>query len=240
MKFDLNGKTILLTGASKGIGYELSKHLAKENPKLILVGRKFEAKIFDKNHKYIEADLTTPVGIATLKKETKGIKIDILINMAGVGIYKPLEVLSLENFYYSQQLNLMVPFLLIKTFLSDLQDSDIGLVLNIGSGAGIIPFKNRSAYCSSKFGLRGLSLSLSEEFGGKKPSFCLITLGSTITTFGGKSIEDQKEKAKNGSAVFPVEFVAKELVKIIKDEKRASEIVLFPSEYGLGKWKKPN
>ena len=97
MKFDLKGKTILLTGASKGIGYELSKHLAKEKPKLILVGRRFEDKISDKNHKYIEADLTTPAGIATLKKETKGIKIDILINMAGVGIYSPLEDLSLAN-----------------------------------------------------------------------------------------------------------------------------------------------
>jgi len=236
---NLKGKTILLTGASKGIGLELAKQLDKEGANLILVGRKFENKNSEENHKYIDADLTKMEDIAKFRKEIEGQKIDILINMAGIGIYKSLENLSLKDFYYSQQLNLMVPFLLIKAVLDDLKQSDIGLVLNIGSGAGTMPFKNRSAYCASKYGLRGMSLSLSEEFEGKKPHFCLITLGSTITTFGGKDIKAQEEKAKNGSAIFPTKYVAKELIKIMKDGNRENEIVLYPSEHGFGEWKKP-
>jgi short-subunit dehydrogenase len=152
---------------------------------------------------------------------------------------KSLEDLSLEDFYYSQQLNVMVPFLLTKMVLDNLKKSDIGLVMNIGSGAGTMPFKNRSAYCASKYGLRGLSLSLSEEYEGRKPSFCLITLGSTMTTFGGKSIEVQKEKVKNGNAIFPIEWVANKLVEILKDEKRKDEIVVYPGNEGFGKWVKP-
>ncbi len=233
----LKNKTILLTGASKGIGLELSKQLANEQAKLILVGRTFAEQNLP-NSTYIQTDLTKMEDLAKLRSESANHKIDILINMAGVGIYKPLEDLTLEDFYYSQQLNLMVPFLLIKMMLNDLKVSEIGLVLNIGSGAGTMPFKNRAAYCSSKYGLRGLSLSLSEEFEGKKPTFCLITLGSTITTFGGKSIEAQQAAAKNGNAVFPVEYVARELVKIIKDENRPTEVVLYPSEHGFGVWTK--
>lgn len=229
----------MLTGASKGIGYELSHLLDKEGANLFLVGRNFGSERLDNRHTYICADLTTQEGISALKAKVQGHSIDVLINMAGIGIYKPLEELTLEEFYLSQQLNLLVPFLLIKTVLSDLKQSDIGLVVNIGSGAGTMPFKNRSAYCASKFALRGLSLSLSEEFNERKPSFCLITLGSTKTTFGGKTIEEQDRKTANGEAVFPVEWVAKRLIGIIKDSKRAPEIVLYPGDEVFGVWKKP-
>lgn len=234
----LKNRTIVLTGASGGIGSALSKKLTKEGVKLILVGRKFKKKELKKEHVYIETDLTSMDGIKKFKKGLKGYKIDVLVNMAGVGIYKPLKDLTLEDFYLSLQLNLMVPFLIIKAVLDDLKNSDIGLVLNIGSGAGTMPFKNRSAYCASKFGLRGLSLSLSEEYDGRKPDFCLITLGSTMTTFGGKSIKDQQEKVKNGRAIFPVDYVITELIKIIKDNNREPEIILYPSEHGFGEWKK--
>lgn len=237
-QINLQNKTILLTGASKGIGLELSKQLDQEDSKLILVGRNFADRNLDDKHTYIEVDLTTMDGLKTLREELKGHSIDVLINMAGIGTYKSLEELTLEDFYYSQQLNVMVPFLMIKAVLNDLKQSDIGLVLNIGSGAGTMPFKNRSAYCASKYGLRGLSLSLSEEYEGSKPSFCLVTLGSTMTTFGGKSIGEQEKKVKFGNAIFPVGYVAKELVKIIKDENREAEIVLYPSEHGFGEWKK--
>lgn len=236
---NLKNKTILLTGASKGIGLELSKQLDKEGANLILVSRTLPKTKVEGAHKYVEADLTKIEDIAILKKELEGLNVDVLINMAGVGIYKSFEDLPLEDFVYSQRLNLIVPFLLIKSFYEDLKNSEIGLVLNIGSGAGTMPFKNRSAYCASKFGLRGLSLSLAEEFKGRKPYFCLITLGSTLTTFGGKSIEKQQEMIREGNAILPVEYVAKELVKIIKDENREEEVVLYPADRGFGEWKKP-
>ncbi|MCA9397649.1 SDR family oxidoreductase, partial [candidate division WWE3 bacterium] len=218
---------------------ELSKQLDQEGANLILVGRNFESKDMGDRHVYVEADLTSEDGMHSLRDVLTKHSIDVLINMAGVGIYKPLEELTSEEFYVTQMINLMVPFLLTKIVLEKLKESDIGLVLNIGSGAGTMPFKNRSAYCASKYGLRGLSLSLSEEYEGRKPRFCLVTLGSTMTTFGGKSIESQEKKAAAGNAIFPVEYVAKELIEIIKDENREPEIVLYPSEHGFGEWKKP-
>jgi len=234
----LKDKTILLTGASGGIGSVLSRKLTEEGAKLVLVGRKFKNKDLGRRHTYIEADLALAEGIEKLKEGLKKHRVDVLINMAGVGIYKPLKSLTPEDFHLSLQLNLTTPFLITKAVLNDLENSDIGLVLNIGSGAGTMPFKNRSAYCASKYGLRGFSLSLSEEYDGRKPDFCLITLGSTMTTFAGKSIEKQQEKVRNGGAIFPVEYVATELIKIIKDKNRKFEVVLYPSEHGFGRWKK--
>lgn len=159
--------------------------------------------------------------------------------MAGIGIYKSLDELEVEDLEKSLSVNVTAPFFLIKLLYKKLQVSDLGLVLSIGSGAGTMPFSRRSAYCTSKYALRGLSLSLSEEHESQKPEFCLITLGSTMTTFGGKSIEEQQKKIENGNAIFPVEYVAKELVKIIEDDKRDPEIILYPSEHGFGEWKKP-
>lgn len=237
---NLNNKTILLTGASGGIGSVLAEKLAKEKANLLLVGRKFKKKNLELPHIYIEADLTTKEGISQLRNTLKNYSVDVLVNMAGVGIYKSFEDYTPDDFYYSLQVNLMLPFSITKIVLDDLKKSDIGLVLNIGSGAGVMPFKNRTGYCASKYGLRGLSSSLSEEYEGRKPYFCLITLGSTMTTFGGKSIEEQERQVREGSAIFPPEYVANELVKIIKDESRKSEIILFPSEHGFGEWKKPS
>lgn len=235
----LKNKTIIITGASKGIGLELSKLLDSERANLILVGRNFSEKPFADKHSYIEADLLTAKGISTVRTAVKDKNIDVLCNVAGIGVYKSLEELSTDDLEVSIRVNTIAPFELIKLFYERLKASEIGLVLNIGSGAGTMPFKNRSAYCASKYALRGLSLSLSEEYQDNKPHFCLITLGSTMTTFGGKSIEEQQKKVSEGNAIFPVEFVAKELVKIIKADKYEPEIVLYPGDMGFGKWEKP-
>lgn len=235
---NLKDKVIVVTGASRGIGLELSKKLFAEGANLILISRSKPTEILPNSY-FIQADLTTEEGFLKIEEYLKSTKVDILCNVAGVGIYKTLDEVTLEEMDYSYKLNVMAPFRLTKLLLKQLQSSEIGLVLNIGSGAGTMPFKNRSAYCTTKYALRGLSLSLSVEFGESKPYFCHITLGSTKTTFGGKSIEEQEKKISEGNAIFPVEYVAGELVSIIKSGKWDPEIVLYPSEHGFGTWKKP-
>ncbi len=228
----------MITGASRGIGYALAKSFQNENAKLILVARDTNSINLDSRHLKIDCDLTNEGGLKRLIDAIGDTQIDVLINNAGVGIYKSLQDLSKADVMSSLILNLVVPFELTKNLLTNLQKSDLSLVLNIGSGAGVMPFKNRSAYCASKFGLRGLTLSLAEEYDQKKPHFCLITLGSTITTFAGKSIPDQETALKQGKAAFPVAWVAAKLVEIIKDPDREKEIVLYPGDQGFGVYTK--
>ena len=237
---NLQNKSILITGASSGIGLALSQELGKEKVNLILTEREIKKTRPNSKSTLINADLSKSEDINNLIQTVNRLgQLDALINVAGIGVYKSLENITINEWENSLKVNLTAPMLLTKGFISNLQNSTLALVLNIGSGSGTMGFKNRSAYCTSKFALRGLTLSLVDEYANRKPSFCLITLGSTMTTFAGKTIEEQKERVARGEAVFPVEWVAKRLVEIIKDEKREPEIVLFPGNEGFGVWKKP-
>ena len=240
MAHNLKDKTFLLTGASHGIGLALARELDKEGARLILVSRNTEGIDLDARHMRINADLMDKKDIKRLLGSLKGKRLDGLLNVAGIGEYKPVEKLTVEEFEETLRLNVVAPFLLTKALLAKLAKSRLSLVLNIGSGAGVAPFKNRVAYCTSKFAMRGMTLTFADEFQGRKPHFCLITLGSVITTFGGKSIEKQEKLLREGKkAAFTPEWVAQRLVEIIKDPGRKPEVILYPSNYGLGDWNPP-
>lgn len=236
---DLSRKTVLITGASRGIGYALAQLLDAEGANLILVARTTDNLDFGPKHLKVNCDLSTEAGLHKLIAIVGKSQVDVLVNNAGVGIYKPMEGLTRADLESSLQLNLVAPFELTRQLMTNLRQSDLSLVLTIGSGAGVMPFKNRSVYCASKFGLRGLMLSLAEEYAHTKPHFCLITLGSTITTFAGKSISDQETALKQGKAAFPVAWVAAKLVEIIKDPDWQVEITLYPGDQGFGVYTKP-
>ena len=243
---DLKNKTILITGGSQGIGRALAECLAKEGARLILVARsenrlKEFVKKFGKRHRYYVCDLSDHKQVIPLTKLIKNDlnDLDILVNAAGVGVYKNLQDVSFEDWTNSFSTNVTAPFLLTKNLLPLLQEEKDSLVLNVGSGAGTIPMRGRSTYCATKFALRGWTLSLAEEFQGKDPRFCLITLGSTITNFSGMTIEEKEKEHTKGKAYFPVEWVANKLVEIVKNDNRETEITLFPGEFGFGVWKKP-
>lgn len=239
---NLKDKIVVITGANGGIGQALVKRLEEEEARLILIGRKFNQQ--NNKYRYYLCDLSDRNQVIDLINKLKKdfSQIDLLANIAGIGVYKPIEEVSLDEWDNSFAVNVTVPFILTKELLPLLQKNSDSLVLNIGSGAGVIPMKNRSLYCSTKFAVRGMTLSLAEEFNGRSPGFCLITLGSTLTSFGtGKAfmLEEKIRQHKEGAAYFTPEWVSDKLVEIIKDKSRKSEIVLYPSDFGFGTWKKP-
>lgn len=245
---NLKYKIVVVTGAGGGIGKALSEVFMREESTLVLIAKAKEdvnemKKKYGQNHKYYVCDLSKREDllglINNLKKDLK--HIDLLVNLAGIGIYKSIKDVNLQEWDTSIAANVSAPFILTRELLSLMQKKSDSLILNIGSGAGVIPMKNRSVYCATKFALRGLSLSLSEEFKGKSPSFCLITLGSTLTSFGignALTLEEKIEQNKKGSAYFTTEWVANKLIEIVKDNNRPAEVVLYPSDYGFGTWKK--
>lgn len=244
---DLKNKVVVITGATGGIGRKLVKELDKEGARFVLVSKSEEElqnllkTLNGKDNTYYVCDLSIQEEVVKLAKEIKSKfeYVDILINLAGIGIYKPIEEVSLDDWNSSLNIGLTAPFILTKNIIELLKKNKDSLVLNMGSGAGVIPMAGRSTYCSMKFGLRGLTLSLAEEFKRTKPSFCLITLGSTLTSFGPMSLEEKKENQLKGMAYFTPEWVAKKLAEIIKNDKREIEYTIYPGDYGFGWWKKP-
>lgn len=219
----------IVIGASGGIGHALVSALESEGYKVTGVSRT----------ENIKCDLTDYCQIDNAIQRIKESvdTIDLLINAAGVATYKNIPEVSDKEMQEAFMVNVIAPAIFIRE-LSPLMAHKGSLVLNLGSGAGTIPMKGRSVYCATKYALRGLSLSLGEEFENKYPKFCLITLGSTLTSFGPMSVEEKRREFEKGKAYFPAEWVVNKLMEIIKDNNREPEIVLFPGDHGFGTWKK--
>ena len=236
---NLQNKTILVTGASAGIGNGLAIKLDQEKAKLILIARS-EDKLkefiekYGSQHRYFVCDLSNINQVLDLINIIKQQydHIDVLINVAGIGVYKDISHVTVMDWQQSLAINVTAPYILTQGLLPLMSEISQSLVLNIGSGAGTIPMADRSVYCTTKFALRGWTLSLAEEFKDKNPDFCLITLGSTLTSFGEKSIDEKLQKQKQGTkSYFPVSWLADKLSEIIKDDNRQTETTLFPSHY---------
>lgn len=243
----LKDKLAVVTGATGGIGRELVKKLDHEGVQLVLISKSeielqnLVKNLKGKNNSYFVCDLSSQDAVQKLTHQIseKFKTIDILINAAGIGIYKPIEDATLDEWNNSININVTSQFLMIKGLENSLKSSEYSLILNIGSGAGVIPMAGRSVYCTTKFAVRGLTLSLAEEFKRTKTHFCLITLGSTLTSFGPMSFDEKKKEMESGKAYFTPDWVAKKLTEIIKNDKRELEYQLYPGDYGLGTWEKP-
>lgn len=245
---NLKNKVAVVTGATGGIGRELVRRLDELGVSLVLVSRtESELKSLIKNLKksvgdYFVCDFSDQTQAVKVAKEisSKYPKIDLLINASGIGVYGSIEEIDLEGWNNSFNVNVTSSFVFVKYLNKNLQRSEDSLVLTIGSGAGVIPMAGRSAYCMTKFALRGLILSLSEEFKrSKSPKFCLITLGSTLTSFGPMSLEEKVKESESGKAYFTVDWVGKKLIEIVSDDNREVEYTLYPGDYGFGTWAPP-
>jgi len=233
---ELKGKNILITGASKGMGNSIGKRLSKDGANLILVARNEEGlktlvgSLREGQHKYYVCDLSKLDEVADLIKKISADfeKIDVLINGAGIGVYKPIEEVAFAEWRESFAVGLDAVYFLTQKLLPLLNKSEKAMVINIGSGMGVIPAAGRSVYCSLKFALRGMTLSLAEEFKRTKIRFVLLTLGSVLTGFGPKTLEEKKNE---GKAYLTPEWVADRVLEIIKEGGRETEYTFYPSDY---------
>ena len=156
--------TILITGATSGLGWYLSKYFAYKGHPIVITGR--NDIVLDELAIYLPTDVYTICGdlretdvLFEIVKVSKESGVSVLINNAGVvcpGL--KIEDLSLDNINEMVDVNLKVPFLLTRMMYDDLTD-----IVNINSMVGIEPKKFRTAYTASKWGLRGFTNSLRME-----------------------------------------------------------------------------
>lgn len=236
---DLKGKIAVVTGAGGGIGSEIVRGLKKEGARTVLIEKEKSLlegimDILDGDEGFIfECDFSKSEEVEKLSREISGKfpKIDFLFNVAGIGIYKEIGDLSIEDWQRSVDINLTAPLIMIKRLLPSLENSGDSVVVNIGSGKGIIPTAGQVPYCSTKFGLRGMSLSLSKEFKNKNIDFVLMTLGSVMTNFGTGGIAQRKKLQEEGKKYLDPKDVAQKIIDIVKSEDREPEYKIYPEGY---------
>lgn len=224
----MENKIAVVTGANGGIGKELIVELEKSGIRCICIDKENT-----ENQDSLACDFSKEEELYKLVKiiTSKFHKIDFLFNVAGIGIYKPIEDLSSAEWNNSLTVNLTAPFILSKELLPLLNRASDPLIVNFGSGMGLTPSPGRIAYCSSKFGLRGLSLSLSKEFENKNVHVVLLTLGSVMTNFGTGGIEHRKRLAENGKKYLTPSDVVKKVFEIINSSKKKPEYFIYPQGY---------
>lgn len=187
----LSGKNILIVGATGGIGRETARILKPSGANLFLMGRKTDeltalAQELRISQNYcFRADITQPAEVdraaTTIHAEVGAL--DILINAAGVGIIKPVETLTHEDFMQSLNINLVGAFNLLKAFLPPMKERKKGLIINLPGVLGKTPMAGAAAYSASKYGLNGMLKSVREELKRTDIRITNIFLGGTDTPF---------------------------------------------------------
>ena len=174
----LTGKVAVVTGASKGIGASIAKHLAAEGASVVVNYASSKAgadKVIEEIKAdggkaiAVQADVAKKADIDRLFSETKKAygKLDILVNNAGIYEFAPLENITEDSFH--KQFNLNVLGLLLSTQKAvEYFDSTGGTIINVSSVAGISPPPGGSVYSATKAAVDAITKSLAKELGAKK------------------------------------------------------------------------
>lgn len=188
----LEGKTVVLTGAAGGIGSLLCSELRAEGAIVVGVDR-IDCPEADET---IIAELATEAGLAQLCETLVQRRVDLLVNLAGMQFFGPLERQGPEQIWSCYAVNLIAPATLTRCVLPQMQARGSGQIVNIGSVLGAVNYPFFAAYSSSKAGLRGLSEALRRELGKSRIAITYIAPRAVRTAFNGTDVNRFLELAK--------------------------------------------
>jgi len=187
----LEGKVAVVTGASKGIGAEIAKHLAAEGASVVVNyasskdgADRVVGEIAKKGGKAVavQADVAKEADAVRLLTETKKAfgKLDILVNNAGVYEFLPLENFTTEHFRRLYDINVL-GLLTTSREAAKYFGKDGGSIINISSLVSVLPLPNASVYSSTKAAVDAVTKSLSKELGPRKIRVNAINPGMVVT-----------------------------------------------------------
>lgn len=211
----LAGRTVLVTGASRGIGRATAEALAAAGAWVAMVARseadlRRAAEAFG-GHALV-ADVTSSTSVARLAEqvgERIGGAPDILVNAAGVFGLAPFIDTASESLEQHLTTNVVGPFNVVRAFLPEMLARRSGHVVNVGSVAGRIPLPGNAAYGASKYGLRGLHEILAVELQGTGVKATLVEPAATDTSLWDPLDPDHRSDLPSRSQMLRPEDVAR-------------------------------
>lgn len=191
---DYRGTTVLITGASSGLGAEFARHLARRGADLVLVARR-RARLEDLAQRLhaehgvqvtvIEADLSTPDAAVSLvtELEAREIRVDSLINNAGFGMAGPFADSDAGQLHDMVALNVATLTDLTHVLLPQLVDGGRGVLVNVASAAAYQPLPGMAAYGASKAYVLSLTEAIAYETRKSGLRVLALSPGPTRTEF---------------------------------------------------------
>lgn len=188
------GKTALITGASRGIGYELARLFARDGYNLVLVARS-AGKLAEMKQQYeskagvqvrvIVKDLAQPSAPQEIFDELQreGVAVDVLVNNAGFTVFGKFVETNLDQELQLMQVNIVALTHLTKLFLPGMVERGWGKVLNLASTAAFFPGPLMAVYYASKAYVLSFSEALAVELEGTGVTMTALCPGPTETGF---------------------------------------------------------
>ncbi len=194
MALDLSGRTAVVTGSSKGIGYAIAESLARAGANVTISARS-EDEVKGAAERLNAEGAGEVIGVRCDVRSHDDVKamieatvgrfggVDILINNAGVGAFAPMGELTPEQWSRVIETNLNGVYFACHEALPHMKGRGDGWIINIGSLAGKNPFAGGAAYNASKFGLVGFSEALMLDVRHEGIRVNYIMPGSVATYF---------------------------------------------------------
>lgn len=200
----MKNKVVYITGGTKGIGYGIAEVLLKEGYKVAISGRKQEE--VDKVVERLKAVSNDVFGVssdvsdfaaeknAVQKITEKFGSLDVVVANAGLGVFKPVDELSVEDWNSMIETNLTGCFFTLKASVEELKKSE-GYYITISSLAGTNFFENGAGYNASKFGVVGFTQAAMIDLRKHNIKVSTIMPGSVATYFNG-NIPSEEDRWK--------------------------------------------
>lgn len=191
----------IVTGATRGIGRAIAERLLEEGASVAICGRTEEStgravqEMSSKGNVIgTAADVSDPVQVAKLFQlaSARFPGIDVVVNNAGVGVFRPVADLTIEDWRRVIETNLSGVFYCSHEALPLMKRRGAGYIINISSLAGKNPFAGGAAYNASKFGLNGFSEAMMLDHRQENIRVSYIMPGSVSTDFGSAGVADWK------------------------------------------------
>lgn len=196
-----DGRTVLVTGASRGIGMATAEHFASLGARVGLVARsapaleELAARLGPKAHA-VAADLSDPAESARVVREVEQAlgPIDVLISNAGVLHRDWVEDVSVADFEATYRLGVGAAIWLTQQVLPGMRERGFGRIVLVSSELGLIGGPTYTSYCTTKFALVGLAEVLHHELRGSGIRACAVCPGDVRTT----QLEEENEWGPTG------------------------------------------
>lgn len=187
-----NNKTVIITGASEGVGAAAARKFADAGANLMLVARgkkNLEAiaeELRDKTQvEFFAMDVADPEACVNVfkKADFEYGRIDVLVNNAGFHERGNVDTVSPEDLGRMIDVNLRAPIMLTRIALPYIRDAGGGAIINVGSLAGRAPIPGSATYSASKSGLRAFTYAIAEEMRDARIKFAIVSPGPIDTGF---------------------------------------------------------
>ena len=211
----LKQKKVILTGGSGGIGQLVAAEFLREGADLSVMSRSHcEAA----QARHLKADFSTLEGIAAASLIIAREEPDVLVNLAGVQYFGPIETQTLSDLSGNYMINLVAPVSLCKAALPSMRRRNSGQIVNIGSVLGALALAHFATYSSAKAGLRAFSEAIRRELVDTNVSVTHISPRAVRTGLITAKIEKYAELT--GMRIDDPAAVSAKIIAAIKQRKK--------------------